>query len=192
MKSRLALLALLSIACSIALAKIWDVTADDQESTYYGEPAQNQPVNVRPAPHFGYTEGLAAQATGLIVPTPGPALPAGGTMNIGEGRQVQPPIVLPTRRLDADILRDTIAEVRKANPDLTARDVRAVVQKDENAVTIVVECNCNPGSLMAGRIARNITVKYLTFEIDRRYPGYRISAGPETDEIRALIARNGR
>lgn len=188
---RLLILLVVSVAVVFGITVFdisMNVTADDGAQSYVGE--ASKPENT-PGPHFAYQQQQLAQASGLarldLPPTSIP-LPAGQTF-----RNATMPTPLPTnaRRQNVEIIRDVLLDAKKANPDLNATNIKALVQ-DGDMITILVECNCNPKPVLIGSRAPETPVKYLTFKVDRRYLGAIISAGPENENTRNLIARGSR
>ena len=188
---RLLVLLVIVAAMTVGLSAIdilRDVVADDGAQSYVGE--ASKPENT-PGPHFAYQQQQLAQSSGLarldLPPTSVP-MPPGRAF-----RNATMPTPLPTnaRRQNTEIIRDVLLDAKKANPDLNATNIKAIVQ-DGDTVTILVECNCNPKPVMIGARVPETPVQYLTFRVDRRYLGAIISAGPETDDTRSLVARNGR
>jgi hypothetical protein len=192
MKIRLTILSLLVIVVAIGLSRLTEVVAmnTNEQETYTGAPG----VELTPGPHFAYQQQMFAQASGvarLDLPKPLNRLPAGQAMNLGEGVSVTMSPPLANKRQNTEILRDVLVEAKKANPNLSARDIKALVQ-DGDIVKIIVECNCSPKALLVSRVAPDTPVRYFTFKVDRKYLGVEVAAGPETDEIRAAIQNSAR
>lgn len=187
---RLMILSVLVVVVTLGLAMIGDVMANDANFEWVGEPR----VENTPSPHFAFQQ-QQAQSSGLAQLTlpqpPGRRLPPGQQMRLGDGKVPTTPSELPTRRDDRSIVADIVAEAKKTDQQLNATNIRAIVA-DGDIVTILIECNCSPKPLLIGRIAPYTTVKYLTFTVDRRYPGHLIAAGPETEETQRLISRGVR
>lgn len=188
--ARLVILAALAIVVTLGVSRMTDAGAADTtaDDGYVGAPG-NVPT---PSPHFAYQQAALAQATGLApltLPQPSRSLPPGQAMDLGNGLRPTMPEPLAQRRQVLDMLRDVLTEARKAGSHIQASDVRALVVDGDQAY-VVVECNCSPRALLVARAAPDAPVRYLTFRIDRRYPGVNVAAGPETDEIRDLIRRS--
>jgi hypothetical protein len=163
--------------------------ANEQNNEYTSEPG----LELTPGPHFAYQQQLLAQTSGVArLQFPQASTPPDRT-RAPQGYTIVMPTVMPILRTNENIISEATRELAKLNSDGARSGIRAVVQdrRDSNRIVVVLECNCNPRPLLVGRNVPESNVQYITLAFDRRYAGSNVTAGPETDEIRELISRNG-